>query len=139
MNEAYLRLTEMRPVLCESRSRFFALVSSIMRGILIDHVRADRAQKRGGQAPVVTLTDDIGDNSKKSPVDLLDVNDAIDELARVSKLQAQIVEMRFFDGLSIEETTESLKVSPATIKREWTLARSWMKRRLSRPFAASSS
>lgn len=132
VNEAYLRLLEVKPVLCENRSRFFALAATIMRGICCDYIRARTAQKRGNGAGCVTLSDVAADAGIRDDTDVLAIDSALKELSQINGRQGQIIEMRFFGGLSIEETAEALNLSPATVKRESTMAKNWMKRRLSR-------
>jgi RNA polymerase sigma-70 factor, ECF subfamily len=131
VNEAYLRFVRLTPVFCENRTRFFALAATIMRGILVDHVRAHCAKKRGGGSRTpVSLSDVAAKAELGTEPDLLDIDSALYELARLNVRQAKIVEMKFFGGLSIEETAESLNISPATVKRDWILAKTWLKRRI---------
>ena len=132
VNEAYLRFTQLTPVACENRSRFFALAATIMRGILVDHVRAQRANKRGGGAQPVTLSELSADADLGSDADLLDIATALKDLGKLNQRHADIVEMRFFGGLSIEETAEAMAISPATMKRDWIVAKAWIKRRLAK-------
>jgi RNA polymerase sigma factor (sigma-70 family) len=151
VHEAFLRLVNQKAVDWQSRAHFFALASSLMRRILVDHARARLAAKRGGGAAPLSL-DEITDRSEfddspASPADSVpeprhtddETNDdvaAIDEaltrLAALDSRHAQIVEMRYFGGLTIEETAQALNISDATVKREWTLARAWLRRELSR-------
>jgi RNA polymerase sigma factor (TIGR02999 family) len=130
VNEAYVRLIRSTPVLCQDREHFFALAATIMRGILVDYVRSRHARKRGGAITPVTLSDVAGRTGLDAEPDLLDIDSALHELARLNARQAQIVEMKFFGGLSIEQTADLLNISPATVKRDWTLAKSWLKQRL---------
>ena len=131
VHEAYLRLAESSPVIFENRSHFFALASLLMRTILIDHIRAKRAQKRGRDGIAVTLSDLPGEMFRHAEPDLLDLDAALSELADAYPRHAQIVEMRFFGGLSVEESAEALGVSPATVKRDWSFAKAWIMTRLS--------
>lgn len=130
VHEAYLRMTQSSPVLWQNRAHFFALASILMRGILVDHIRAKHAHKRGSAGVSVTLSDVPGDSSLAVAPDLLDLDAAINELAALYPRHATIVEMRFFGGLSVEEVAESLGISPATVKRDWTFAKTWLLRRL---------
>jgi RNA polymerase sigma factor (TIGR02999 family) len=132
VNEAYLRLREVKPFLCKNRSSFFALASTVMKRICCDYVRARAARKRGNGAGTVTLSDVAADVGIRDDTDLLAVEAALNELFEIDVRQGRIIEMRFFGGLSIDETAEALKISPATVKRQSTMAQSWMKRRLSR-------
>lgn len=127
VNELYIRLSHMNPVVCEHRAQFFSLACTIMRGFLIDIHRARRAKKRGGGAVNVTLSGVAANGSAGSIVDLLDIDAALKQLALVSPIQAQIVEQRYFGGLSAEESAAALGVSPATVKRHSTLGRAWIK------------
>ena len=130
VHEAYLRLVKPGSLQLESRRHFFALASRIMREILVDHARSRNAGKRDGGARL-TL-DDAAELSKSKGVDLLALDDALNELSRMSARQNRIVELRFFGGLSIEETAEFLEVSSATVEREWAVARAWLYREISR-------
>jgi RNA polymerase sigma factor (TIGR02999 family) len=138
VNEVYLRLSHMSPVPCENRSRFLALARTMMRGVLVDYYRARHARKRGGPAIAVTLTGVAAKTGIESNPAVLDVAAALKDLVLVNELHAKIVERRYFGGLSIEEIAESLDLSPSKVKRDWLLARAWMKQRLTqRPTAAS--
>ena len=130
VHEAYLRLVKPGSLQLESRRHFFALASRIMREILVDHARSRNAGKRDGGGRL-TL-DDAAELSKSKGVDLLALDDALNELSRMSARQNRIVELRFFGGLSIEETAEFLEVSSATVEREWAVARAWLYREISR-------
>lgn len=131
VHEAYMRLVGQRGVSWENRSHFFAVASQMMRRILVDHARKRQAEKRGGS--VLTISIDGAVEPVVSPeVDVLDVDEALGLLAAVAPRQAQIVELRFFGGLTIEETAEALGMSPITIKREWRVARAWLLARMER-------
>lgn len=130
VHEAYLRLVEQSPAGIDSRAHFFGIAARLMRQILVDHARERAAAKRGGGCRI-TL-DESAMLSQKPALDLLALNDALTELARLDEQQARIVELRFFAGLSIEDTSHVLSVSPATVKRSWTNARLWLRRELSR-------
>jgi RNA polymerase sigma factor (TIGR02999 family) len=107
------------------RAHFFAMAAQMMRQILVDHARRQSAAKRGGNAVAVEI-DESSAISKQPTLDLLALDDAMKRLAALDSRQCQIVELRFFGGLSIEETAEVMKISPATTKREWTTARLWL-------------
>lgn len=129
VHEAYFKLVDQRSVEWKNRSHFFGVAAQLMRRILIDHARQRLASKRGGSMARVTFEEAVHGDSD-SP-DLLDLDDAMKKLALLDERQAKIVELRYFGGLSIEETAEVLKTSPATVKRDWTLARTWLFRELS--------
>ncbi|MEM7052045.1 MAG: sigma-70 family RNA polymerase sigma factor [Acidobacteriota bacterium] len=129
INEAYLRLSG-SPVDWHNRAQFIGVTARVMRRILVDHGRQRRADKRGGDAPQVPL-DEVLDGHCDPQTDLLALDQALDELARLDPDQARIVELRYFAGLTIAETATALEISPATVKREWTMARAWLFQRLS--------
>jgi RNA polymerase sigma factor (TIGR02999 family) len=130
VHEAYLRLVGQSPVGIDSRAQFFGIAARLMRQILVDHARERAAAKRGGGCRI-TL-DESAMLAQKPDFDLIALNDALTELSRLDEQQAKIVELRFFAGLSIEDTSHVLNVSPATVKRSWTIARLWLRRELSR-------
>lgn len=125
INEAYLRLIEQKNVRWQNRAQFFALSSQMMRRILVDYARTRGYAKRGGDAVQVTLDEAILASDKKA-ADLLSLDDALNQLAELDERQSKIVEMRFFGGLSIEETAHALNISPATVKREWSSAKAFL-------------
>ena len=132
VNEAYLKLVDQSRVEWKNRAHFFGVAAQVMRRILVDHARGRQADKRGGGVARVTLDDanaGAADDGAGS-VDLLDLNDALEKLAALDADQARVVELRYFTGLSIEETAEAMGTSPATVKREWSVARAWLKREL---------
>ena len=131
VHEAYLRLQEKGLARFENRGHFFAMAAQLMRQILVDHARGRRAAKRGGGNHKVTLDDACG-LMKGRAVDVIALDDALNGLARLDPHQSRIVELRFFGGLSIEETAEALGVSPATVKRHWSTARLWLYQEMSR-------
>lgn len=131
VNEAYVRLAGQHPRF-HNRAHFCAIAANAMRQILVERARARHAQKRGGGAPRVTLVEGLA-ASPESPVDLDALDEALTRLAALDAQQARIVELRFFGGLSVEETAEALGVSTATIKRHWAVARAWLARELARP------
>jgi RNA polymerase sigma factor (TIGR02999 family) len=129
-NEAYLKLAGQKGLAFADRAGFFALAATVMRKLLVDHARASHAAKRGGIAVRVTLDEGIASQPSRD-VDFADLDTALEELSRLDERQAKIVELRFFAGLGIEETAAALRLSAATIKREWATARAWLYRRLS--------
>jgi RNA polymerase sigma factor (TIGR02999 family) len=129
VHEAYLRLADGSDTKWESRSQFFAIAAKLMRRILVDHARTRHAEKRGGSAIQVPLEEDTAPAAERG-VDLLALDEALVRLAQLDERQAKVVELRYFAGLGIEETGETLGISPATVKREWTVARVWLKREL---------
>jgi RNA polymerase sigma factor (TIGR02999 family) len=130
VNEAYVRLIDVRQVNWQDRTHFFAMSSRLMRRILVDFARAKGYQKRGGGAQKVSL-DEALIVSAEPGADLVALDDALDALAAFDARKAQVVEMRFFGGLSVEETAEALKVSVDTVMRDWKLAKAWLLRELS--------
>ncbi len=125
VNEAYLKLVDISSVEWQDRAHFFAVSSNVMRRILVDHARAQKTDKRGGDAQKVEFDEAIS-FSKEKEVDLLALNDALEKLAEIDERQSRIVELRFFGGLSVEETAEVLDVSARTVKREWAMAKAWL-------------
>jgi RNA polymerase sigma factor (TIGR02999 family) len=131
VNEAYLKLAQQRRVIWQDRTQFFALAATVMRRLLVDHARQHGAVKRGAMACAISLED--GDSVAVSPAPDLDVialNDALDELAAVDAVRARMIELRFFAGLTTDETADALGVSAATVTRGWRLARAWLHHRL---------
>jgi RNA polymerase sigma factor (TIGR02999 family) len=129
VHEAYVRLVNQSRASWQNRAHFFAAAAAMMRRILVDHARARTRLKRGGGWRGVSL--DLSEiNVAPASPDVIDVDAAIESLAAVDALQARIVELRFFGGLSIEETGHVLDISPSTAKREWQMARAWLWRRL---------
>jgi RNA polymerase sigma factor (TIGR02999 family) len=131
VNEAFLKLCDQREVEWKNRAHFFGIAAQMIRRILVDHARAHKAEKRGGGAGVLSLDEAIGVPEKRD-IEILALNDALEALQALDPKQARIVELRFFTGLSIEETAEVVGVSPATVKREWVAARAWLFREVSR-------
>lgn len=128
-HEAYLRLIDQRSVTWQNRAHFMGIAAQAMRRILADHARRHRALKRGGDAARVSLTDaEIPADPRE--VEIQELDTALEDLAKLEPRQARVVELRFFGGLSIEETAEVLAVSPATVKRDWTVACAWLHREL---------
>lgn len=131
VHEAYLRLVGLNPPQWESRTHFFAIAAQLMRQILVDYARRHRAAKRGGGAGNLSL-DGAATLSSKKDVDVLSLDDALEALARIDPRQSRVVELRFFAGLSLEEISEVLEIAPATVQRDWTAARAWLHREISR-------
>jgi RNA polymerase sigma-70 factor, ECF subfamily len=133
LHEAYLKLFGQRDVDWQNRGHFFAIAAQVMRRILVDHARYGRRDKRGGGETAVQLEDGVATAPPPiDAVDALDLDRALTKLEAMDPTQGRIVELRFFGGLTIEETAAVLGSSPATVKREWTLAKGWLLRELSR-------
>jgi len=130
VNEAYLKLLGSQKVDWQNRAHFFAISTQLMRRILVDSARARGYQKRGGGVPRVTL-DEALIGPKEKGYDLVALDDVLKVLAEVDLRKSQVVELRFFGGLSVEETAAVLKVSPDTVLRDWRLAKAWLKREMS--------
>ena len=131
VNEVYVRLVDMQHVHWNNRAHFFALSARLMRRILVDIARARRCQKRGGSAVTVVLDYDLVPTPSRGE-DLVALDEALERLARFDPRRSQVVELRFFGGLSVEEVAEVLTVSRQTVMRDWTLARTWLFRELRR-------
>ena len=129
VNEAYLRLLKDDPARWQNRAHFCAIAAHSMRQILIERARARGALKRGGAQPRVTLDEGLIAGADRS-VDLVALDEALERLETIDPEQARLVELRFFGGLTIEETAEAMDISPATVKRHWTVARAWLAREL---------
>jgi RNA polymerase sigma factor (TIGR02999 family) len=137
VHEAYLRLIDGTQVDWQDRAHFFAVAAQVMRRILIDAARARASQKRGGQAAQVDRATDFDFDSLPAPgsdqaVALCALDEALTALAQMDARRAQVIELRFFGGLTVEETAQVLKVSPQTVSRDWSLARAWLARELGR-------
>jgi RNA polymerase sigma-70 factor, ECF subfamily len=130
VHEAYLRMVDVDRMTIANRAHFFGLAAVLMRQILVDHARRKQADKRGGGVTMVSL-DDASPAAQPSSVDVLAVDEALAALAAFDPRQCRVVELRFFAGLSIDEASEALGISPATVEREWALAKAWLYRRLS--------
>ena len=130
INELYLRLSDLKLIDWQNRAHFFALCARQMRRILTDQARARRSHKRGDGAKAISL-DDAVTISPEPSADLVAVDDALNQLAKVDERKSQVVVLRFFGGLNVEETAEVLKVSPETVARDWRLAKAWLMRALS--------
>jgi RNA polymerase sigma factor (TIGR02999 family) len=129
VHEAYVRLIDQRQVHWRNRAHFFGVAAGMMRRILVDHARSRRADKRGGAWDRVTLVEDQVAGGAQE-IDLLALHESLERLAAFDPRQARIVELRYFAGLTIEETAQALEISPATVKREWLSARAWLQREL---------
>jgi len=125
VNEAYLRLIDWKNVEWQNRAHFFGLAAQMMRRILVDFARAQYREKRGGEALQVSLSE-AADIPQERGMDLVALDDALSALTRLDPRQARVVELRFFGGLSLEETAEVLKVSVGTVRRDWSLAKAWL-------------
>ena len=130
INEAYLHLVDLRNVRWQNRAHFFALCARLMRRILVDFARSRNYAKRGGGAQPVSL-DQSPAVSPAPTTDLVAVDDALKTLTKIDDRKAQVVELRFFGGLTVDESAEVLKVSPETVRRDWRLAKVWLLRELS--------
>jgi RNA polymerase sigma-70 factor (ECF subfamily) len=129
VNEAYLRLVDLSRVRWQDRAHFLAMAARLMRRILVDHARARGSLKRGGAAAAVSF-DEAAFVAVESSADLVALNEALDELAAVAVRKSQVVEMRFFGGLTVQETADALGVSPETVLRDWQFAKVWLLRHL---------
>jgi RNA polymerase sigma-70 factor, ECF subfamily len=130
VHEAWVELAKLDRIRWQNRSHYLALAAQAMRRVLIDHAVARRALKRGGGQPVEPLDDDAMAMVEARAAELLDLDAALVRLAALDRRQADVVECRFFGGMSIEETADALGTSPATVKRQWVLARAWLNREL---------
>ncbi len=130
INEAYLRLIDWKNVAWQNRAHFFGLAAQVMRHILVDFARAQAREKRGGRGVHVSLAEAANIDSERS-TDLVALDDALQALEKLDARQARVVELRYFAGLSLEETAEALKVSVGTVRRDWSLAEAWLYRELS--------
>lgn len=132
VHEAYLRLAEEKSLQVNDRGHFLGIAAQLMRWILVDYERNRRAAKRGGDATHLTLDSSVAARSQERDVDLLALHEALNRLAKLDRQQSQIIELRYFGGLSIEHTSEFLGISPATVKRSWASARAWLLREMRR-------
>jgi RNA polymerase sigma factor (TIGR02999 family) len=131
VHEAFMRMVGQNPPAWHSRAHFYGVAARLMRQILVDHARKQRAGKRGGDSLKLTLSEGLA-GTPDSGLDILALDDALNRLTELSHQQGQIVELRFFSGLSIEDTAEVMGVSPATVKRNWITARAWLFREMNR-------
>lgn len=130
VHEVYLRMFREEDLSWENRRQFFGFASKLMRNFLVDHARSRQAQKRGNGAIHIPLDDVLGLSLDAGP-DLLAINEALEQLAKTDPRQSEIVQLRFFVGLTVEEIARVLETSPSTVKREWRAAKFWLHRRLS--------
>ena len=129
VNEAFLRLVDVDRVDWQNRAHFLAVSARLMRRILVDFARAKKYKKRGGGSPPITFDENVIGGVEPGR-DLVALDDALDALAKVDERKAKVIELRYFGGLSVEETAEVLKVSPDTVMRDWRLSKSWLLREL---------
>ena len=127
VNEAYLRLIDYRKMRWENRAHFLAVAAQVMRRILVEHARSRQASKRGGTGVKVSLAESAAASTEPA-VDILALDEALKELATLDPRKSQLIELRFFGGLSIEGTAEVMRISPTTVQREWRVARAWLYR-----------
>lgn len=129
VHEAYLRLIDQKHVRWQNRAHFFGVAAQMIRRILVDHARGKQAAKRGAGGWKLSLDEAIATPEQRD-LDLVALDDALGGLAKIDRQQSRVVELRFFAGLSIEETAEVLRISPATVKRDWTAAKAWLYREM---------
>jgi RNA polymerase sigma factor (TIGR02999 family) len=129
IHEAYVRLVDQRNVQWQNRAHFFGIAAQMMRRILVDHARTKKRAKRGGSDVRISI-DDATVAVKGQDLDVVALDEALDRLARIDEQQSRVVELRFFSGLSVEETAEVMGISPATVKRDWSMAKAWLHREL---------
>ncbi len=133
VNEAYLKLVEQNRVVWQNRAHFFGIAANLMRRILVDHAKTKHRVKRGGSTENLPLEEAFYvAAAEDNEVDLLSLDKALNELAEIDEQQARIVELRYFSGLSIAETAEVMRISAATVKRDWQMAKAWLHHELSR-------
>ncbi len=130
VHEAYIRLVGWENVTWQNRQHFFAVAAQIMRRVLVDYARSRNFAKRAGEQHKVQLSAILNLPEQPDAVDLIALDDALDQLAKLDLQQSRIVELRFFGGLTIEETASALSISPATVKRDWTIAKAWLFREI---------
>jgi len=131
VNEAFLKLVDWKGVQWTDRAHFFGIAAKMMRRVLVDYARANRRAKRGGEAVAVSLSQVEGAPLPEH-ADLVSIDEALQDLERIAPRQSKVIELRYFGGLSLEETAEALNVSVGTVRRDWSLARAWLFRELSR-------
>jgi RNA polymerase sigma-70 factor, ECF subfamily len=135
VHEAYLKLAGQNPIEWQNKAHFFALAAQVMRHILVDHARTKQRDKRGGGQASVALDEALKLSHSREP-DLIELDEALKTLAGRDARKSRIVELRYFGGLSIEETADVLGISPTTVRREWTLAKAWLRRELGKDAGA---
>lgn len=126
INEAYLKLIDQRDVKWQNRAHFFAIAAQAMRRILVDYARERKREKRGGAAENLPIEEALTIVSQEKSVDLVALDEALNKLAQFDERQAKVVELRYFSGLSIDETAEVLEVSNVTVRRDWNMAKAWL-------------
>ena len=129
VHEAYLKLVDQKNMTWQNRVQFFAASAQVMRHILVDHARSRRALKRGGENLRLSL-DEAKVSSEEKNADLLSLNESLNSLAAIDPQQSRVVELRVFGGLTVEETAEALRISPRTVKREWSMAKAWLHKQI---------
>ena len=129
IHEAYLRLIDAKDVNWQSRAHFFAIAANLMRRVLVEHARRRDSDKRGGSQVRVQLDEALA-VADETDVDLLAIDEALNRLTTIDPQQARVVELRFFSGLTVEETAAALGVAPKTVKRDWSVARAWLRREI---------
>jgi len=139
VHEAFVRLSAERGQPWQNRTHFLAIAALSMRQILVQRARARQAEKRGADPERITLDDALIAEEGNDRVDVIELDGALERLAAFDAQQAKIVELRYFGGLTVEETAEALDISPATVKRHWSLARAWLRRELEPPHPARQS
>jgi len=132
VHEAYFKLVDQRNVQWQNRAHFLGIAAQLMRRILVDHARTAHRLKRGGSVPTLTLDAAVEAAAPARGIDLLALDDALDRLAIIDPQQSRLVELRYFSGLTIEEAAVAMGTSPGTVKREWTSARAWLFREMTR-------
>ena len=130
IHEAYVRLVDQRNMQWQNRAHFFGIAAQMMRRILVDHARSKKRVKRGGSEIRVSL-DDVNVAARGQDLDVVALDEALDRLAQIDEQQSRVVELRFFSGLSVEETAEVMGISKSTVKRDWSMAKAWLHRELS--------
>lgn len=126
INEAYLKLVDQRDVRWQNRAHFFGIAAQAMRRILVDYARTAKREKRGGADVKLQLDEALNVSGNERPIDLVALDEALDRLCALDERQAKIVELRYFSGMTEQETAEVLGISPATVRRDWTFARAWL-------------
>jgi RNA polymerase sigma-70 factor, ECF subfamily len=130
VHEAYLRLTEQRDVSWQNRAQFFGLAAQMMRRILVNYAVNRKRDKRGGSAERLQLDETIQIQAADKSIKLIELDEALNRLAKLDERQARVIELRYFGGLTIEETAEVMGISPPTVKREWNMAKTWLRSEL---------
>jgi RNA polymerase sigma factor (TIGR02999 family) len=132
VHEVFLRLVDASSISWQDRAHFFAVSANLMRRILVDRARAKGSAKRGGAAPRVNLDDAPEVGSERRDREIVAIDESLDALARIDPRKSKVIELRFFGGLSVEETAEVLKISPQSVMRDWKLAKAWLMRELAK-------